>query len=89
MLNLTDPSLLETRAYVNGEWLVNGKKFEVTNPSTNEKIAEVTDLSVADVSAAIDAAYDAQKAWAAKTGKERGAVMRGWFDLLVAKYVLW
>ena len=71
MLKLNDPSLLETRAFVNGQWIENGNTFPVHNPSTGEKIADVTDLAISDVSFAIDGAYDAKTAWGMKTGKDR------------------
>ncbi|MGJ8627975.1 MAG: NAD-dependent succinate-semialdehyde dehydrogenase [Sulfitobacter sp.] len=83
MLNLTDPTLLETRAYVNGNWIENDTTFPVHNPANGAKIADVTDLGVEDVRLAIDAAYSFQKAWAAKTGKERGAILRKWHDLML------
>ncbi|GGA20245.1 NAD-dependent succinate-semialdehyde dehydrogenase [Neptunicoccus cionae] len=83
MLDLNDPSLLEPRAYINGEWISNGATFAVTNPATGTKIADVTDVSVAETAAAIDHAHKAQKDWAAWTGKERGAVLRRWYDLIV------
>lgn len=80
---LNDPSLLETRAYVNGEWVegANGT-FAVTNPARGDVIAEVADLSRAQIAEAIDAAYAAQKDWAAMTGKERANILRRWFDLM-------
>ncbi|MBY5935436.1 NAD-dependent succinate-semialdehyde dehydrogenase [Tateyamaria omphalii] len=82
---LSDPSLLETRAYVNGAW-VDGDDgtFEVTNPARGDVIAEVQDLSRAQVAEAIAGAQAAQKDWATWTGKERGAVLRKWFDLMMA-----
>jgi succinate-semialdehyde dehydrogenase/glutarate-semialdehyde dehydrogenase len=83
-LGLSDPALLETRAYINGEWRDSDSRFAVTNPATGEVIAEVTDTSTADVQQAIDAAYVAQKDWAALTGKERAAILRKWFDLMTA-----
>ncbi|MEE9333808.1 MAG: hypothetical protein V3U65_06925 [Granulosicoccaceae bacterium] len=55
-MNLNDLTLLETRAYVNGEWLNTGKTFPVHNPLTGELIADVTDLSVEETNAAINAA---------------------------------
>ncbi|WP_121630359.1 NAD-dependent succinate-semialdehyde dehydrogenase [Tropicibacter alexandrii] len=79
---LKDPTLLEPRAYVNGAWIA-GDTFEVTNPARGDVIAEVTDLSRDQVAEAIDAAYTAQKDWATWTGKERAAVMRKWFDLMM------
>jgi succinate-semialdehyde dehydrogenase/glutarate-semialdehyde dehydrogenase len=72
MLNLNDPTLLETRAYINGNWVESGTTFSVDNPANGEKRADVTDLGVEDVSLAIDGAYAIQKEWAAKSAKERG-----------------
>ncbi len=82
---LKDPSLLATRAYLAGEWVDadSGATFEVTNPARGDVIAEVADLSRAEAARAIDAAYTAQKEWAQWTGKERAAVLRRWFDLMV------
>lgn len=82
-LALKDPSLLETRAFLGGEWVSNGKTFPVTNPATGETIAEVADLTPEDTRKAIEAAYQAQKAWRAKTAKERCAILLKWNDLLL------
>ena len=82
-MKLNDASLLETRAYINGVWIKGDATFAVTNPATGEEVAQVTDCSVADVQDAIDGAYVAQKAWAAKTAKERAAVLRKWFELMM------
>ena len=81
MLSLKDEKLLETRAYVNGEWVSADKTFPVENPSTGEVIADVADLG-ADIEPAIDAAYAARKAWAAKSGKERGGILRRLYELM-------
>ena len=83
MLSLNDKSLLEPRAFINGKWVENGKTFPVLNPATGEKITDVTDVSADETNRAIDQAYEAQKDWAAWTGKERGAVLRRWYDLMV------
>lgn len=83
MLSLNDPSLLESRAYINGEWVVGGESFAVRNPSTGALIANVADIAVDGASRAIDAAFQARNEWAARTGKERAAILRKWYDLLV------
>lgn len=83
MRKLNDPTLLETRAYVNGEWIENGVTFAVHNPSTGALIADVTDLGVDETKAAIDAAYQAKADWAAHTGKERSAVLKRWHELMM------
>lgn len=80
---LQDPSLLEERAYVNGQWLSSDQTFDVVNPSTGKVIANVADLGVAETKTAIDAAYQAKTEWAARTGKERASVLRAWFDLII------
>ena len=81
---LSDPSLLVEAAYLAGEWVAgdNGT-FEVTNPARGDVIANVADLSRDQIAHAIDRAYEAQKDWAAWTGKERAAVLRKWFDLMM------
>ena len=55
----------------------------MTNPARGDVIAKVADLSRAQISMAIDKAYEAQKEWASWTGKERAAVLRKWFDLMM------
>jgi succinate-semialdehyde dehydrogenase/glutarate-semialdehyde dehydrogenase len=81
---LKDPSLLETRAYVNGAWIDGDDgTFPVDNPARGDTIAEVADLSRAQVAGAIAAAEKAQKDWAKWTGKERAAVLRKWFNLMM------
>jgi succinate-semialdehyde dehydrogenase / glutarate-semialdehyde dehydrogenase len=83
---LKDAALLETRAFVGGDWIDadDGRTFAVTNPARGDVIAEVADLSRTEVARAIDAAYEAQKAWAGRSAKERAGVLRKWFDLMVA-----
>ncbi len=82
---LADPTLLETRAYINGRWVdgEDGATFDVTNPARGDVIASVADISRAQAALAIAAAETAQKDWAKWTGKERAAVLRKWFDLMI------
>ncbi len=83
---LKDPSLLCTKAFVAGEWIDadDGATFPVTNPARGDVLAQVADLGVAETRRAIEAANAAQKDWAAKTAKERAAVLRAWHDLMIA-----
>lgn len=82
---LRDPSLLETRAFVAGEWVEaeDGATFDVINPARGDVIAKVADLGRTDAARAIEAAAEAMKAWAARTAKDRAQVMRKWFDLMM------
>ena len=83
---LKDPSLLATKAYVAGEWVEasDGKTFPVTNPARGDVICHVPDLTRADAARAIAAADKARHEWAARTGKERAAILRKWADLCMA-----
>ena len=82
---LKSPDLLRDRAFLAGEWVTasSGRTFAVTNPARGDVIAQVADLSRAEVARAIDAAHAAQKAWAARTGKDRARILRRWFDLMM------
>src|SRR6476619_3851596 len=81
---LNDPALLRSQAYVNGAWCAaaSAATFDVTNPADGTLIASVPDMGAADAQRAIDAAAAAFPAWSAKTGKERAAILRNWFNLL-------
>ena len=81
---LKDPSLLKTDALINGQWLQGSSRFDVHDPATGAKLADVANLGTADAEAAIAAANAAWPAWRSKTGKERSIILRKWFDLLMA-----
>jgi len=81
---LKDPSLLKTDALINGQWVAGGGRFEVSDPATGHKLADVANLGAQDAEAAIAAANAAWPAWKNKTAKERSILLRKWFDLLIA-----
>ena len=85
MLELRDPSLLCENAYVNGAWCgaASNETFEVTNPSTGDVLARLPDMGAEDARRAIKVAEAAQKAWAARVGKERSNILRRWYDLMM------
>ena len=82
---LSDPSLLQTQAFINNQWFdgENGATFDVSNPARGDVIAQVADLSRADLARAIDGAEAAQKKWAALTAKERCNILRNWYNLMM------
>ena len=84
-LELNNPALFREQSYVNGEWVsaVNGETFEVTNPADGSLLAEVAELEIAGARAAIEAANAAWPAWRSRTAKERSAILRRWFDLML------
>jgi len=85
-ISLKDPSLLRQQCYVDGAWIDAdaGGRIEVTNPATGEVIGTVPQAGAAETRRAIEAAAAAFPAWAAKTAKERAAILRRWNDLMLA-----
>ena len=85
-LKLKNPGLLCERAYIDGAWVeaADGGTFPVTNPADGSLVANVPQLGVAETRAAIEAANAAWPAWRSRTAKERAAILRRWFDLMVA-----
>nr|WP_317056615.1 NAD-dependent succinate-semialdehyde dehydrogenase [Roseovarius sp. W115]MDV2930239.1 NAD-dependent succinate-semialdehyde dehydrogenase [Roseovarius sp. W115] len=81
---LKDPALLAEQAYGAGEWMDGADgTFEVTNPARGDVIANVADMSRAQVADVIAKAEAAQKDWASWTGKERATVLRRWYELMM------
>lgn len=84
LAQLKDPTLLKTDALINGQWVAGSSRFDVLDPATGQKLADVANLGPADAEAAIAAANAAWGAWKNKTAKERSNILRKWYDLLMA-----
>jgi len=83
---LDDPSLLKTQALVAGEWIDadSNDTFDVVDPADGSVVGRIADVGAAETRRAIAAAEVAQKAWARRTAKERGGILRRWYDLFIA-----
>ncbi|CAM4201330.1 NADP-dependent succinate-semialdehyde dehydrogenase [Kerstersia similis] len=84
-LALNDNRLLRTQAYIGGQWVDadSGKTFPVTNPADLSLITNVPSLGEAETDRAIQAAEQALPAWRALTAKQRSALLRRWFELMM------
>ncbi len=85
-MQLSDSKLLRQHCYMDGQWVDadNGATLKVNNPATGETVGTVPKLGAAETRRAIESARAAFPAWRAKTAKERAAVLRKWFDLILA-----
>ncbi len=85
-MKLADSKLFRQQAYIAGQWsdADSGDKISVSNPATNDTLGSVPKMGGAETRRAIDAAATAYPAWRAKTGKERAAILRRWFELMMA-----
>ncbi|MBW8786628.1 MAG: NADP-dependent succinate-semialdehyde dehydrogenase [Rhizobium leguminosarum] len=84
-MKLQDPSLFRQAALVGDNWIEAdpNNAIEVNNPATGEIIGRVPKLGAAETRTAIEAARVAQKGWAARTAKDRCAVLRKWYELMI------
>ena len=85
-MQLRDPELLRDRALIDGAWTAadSGAVVAVRNPATGATLASVPDMGAAETRRAIEAAARALPAWRALTAKKRAAILRHWYDLIVA-----
>ncbi len=84
-MKLKDKKLFRQQCYVDGKWIdAPGKAtITVTNPADGKTLGTVPKLGGAETRKAIEAANRAWPAWRAKTGKERAAILRRFYELMV------
>jgi succinate-semialdehyde dehydrogenase/glutarate-semialdehyde dehydrogenase len=85
-MQLKDARLFRQQCYVDGQWVDADSKdtFKVNNPADNSTIGTMPKFGRNETRRAIEAANKAYPAWRALTGKERAAILRKWYDLMVA-----
>lgn len=78
--------LLKNQAYIDGKWVnaASGSTLAVLNPATGEQVGEVPDLNAAEANAAVEAAHRAFSSWKKTTAKERCALLKRWYELIMA-----
>ena len=82
---LKDPSLFRAQSYIDGAWIEadSGMRFDVDNPADGTIVGSVPDCGGAETRRAIEAANAALPAWRALTAKQRSALLRRWFELML------
>lgn len=79
-----DPLLEPFCHWQDGAWRTgDGPSFPVTNPADGALLATVADQGAVEAEAAITNAHAALPAWQAKSAKERAALLRRWFELIL------
>ncbi|RUV92707.1 NAD-dependent succinate-semialdehyde dehydrogenase [Mesorhizobium sp.] len=76
--NLKRPDLLETRAFLNGDWISKSRRLPIVDPATGYEIAEVAACGAPDVDRAVDFAINSFLAWRDLLPVERGGYLRTW-----------
>ncbi len=85
MLNLKDNTLLRSQLFIDGAWVDadNGAVMPVLNPATKEKIIDIPNAGAAETRRAIEAADVAFQSWRKVVAKERSAILKRWFTLIM------
>ncbi|WP_167132677.1 NAD-dependent succinate-semialdehyde dehydrogenase [Paramicrobacterium chengjingii] len=71
-----------TGLFIGGEWKNSDSTFSVTDPSSGAALVEIANATVAEGTAALDAAVAAQNDWAATPARTRSNILRDAFDLM-------
>jgi len=81
---LEGATLLKDELFIGGEWqpASDGRRFDVLDPATGGRIAQVASATVADVERAIGAAAGAFPAWARLPAPARAELLRRWYNLM-------
>jgi succinate-semialdehyde dehydrogenase / glutarate-semialdehyde dehydrogenase len=84
-MQLKDKTLFRQQCYIDGKWVDadNRATIPVNNPADNSTLGTVPKMAAAETRRAIEAADRALPAWRAKTAKERAAILRKWFNLMM------
>ena len=84
-VSLKDSKLFRQSCYVDGSWIdaKSGGTITVDNPATGEVVGTVPKCGTSETRAAIEAGDKALPAWRKKTAKERSAVVRRWYELML------
>lgn len=80
--NLRRPDLLESRAFLNGEWMERRETLRVIDPATQEPLADVAACSLQDADAAVETARRVFLDWRDRLPAARGEILRTWARLM-------
>ena len=84
-MQLNDSSLFRRQCYIDGAWVDadSGETIDDTNPATGDVLGTIPKAGAAETRRAIEAAQAAYPAWRARTAKERSAIVRRWYELVL------
>ncbi|MET1530611.1 NADP-dependent succinate-semialdehyde dehydrogenase [Burkholderia sola] len=84
-ITLRNPELIRNVCLIAGEWVHadQGGTIDVRNPSTGQSLGTVPRMGRDETLRAIDGANAVLAEWRSRTGKERAAVLRRWYELMI------
>jgi len=84
-IGMKDASLFREQVYINGAWqdAEDGSTVDVTNPATDAVLGTVPNCGTKETRKAIQSANKAWPKWKAMTAKQRGVILRKWYELMM------
>jgi succinate-semialdehyde dehydrogenase/glutarate-semialdehyde dehydrogenase len=84
-MQLSDQGLFRQQCYIDGEWVDadGGETVDVNNPADDSVLGTIPKMGADETRRAIEAANRAWPGWRKLTAKERAAILRRWFDLML------
>ncbi len=82
-IQLDNQNLFHQQAYINGEWISSEAVIDVTNPVNNTVLGTVPNFGQIETNKAVAAAEAALPEWRSKLAKDRSAILRNWFNLIM------
>jgi len=83
MRPLNDPTLLRSQVLIDGEFC-GEPSVAVMNPANGSVVGKVPRCGSGEATRAVSAAALAFPGWAARTAKQRSALLQRWFELIIA-----
>ncbi|MEN7342820.1 MAG: NAD-dependent succinate-semialdehyde dehydrogenase [Pseudomonadota bacterium] len=85
-MQLSDPTLLKSEAYIDGAWCspAHGRTYAVTNPANGDVLAQVASCGGDETHDAIAAAERALPAWRDMPAKARAGILKKWHELMLS-----
>jgi succinate-semialdehyde dehydrogenase/glutarate-semialdehyde dehydrogenase len=85
-MDIKDKTLLRQQGFIDGGWraAAGGAVAVIRDPADGSVVGEVPVMGAAETRQAIEAAARALPAWAKRTAKDRGAVLRRFAELMIA-----
>ena len=80
---LANPKLIKPGLLIDGRWNFEGSHTAVTNPADGKTIANIVNVTDADIELAILTSWQAFALWKNKTAKERSICLRQWYNLII------
>ena len=85
VIQLQNPNLFRTQAYVGGEWksAATGGALKVVDPATGEEIGSVPMMSESEASQAVASAKSAFSTWSKTSAFERSELLMAWYERII------